>query len=184
MMNPPRFCFLPRLKPCFPKNTKSIVITDASVIINLCHTGHILLLGGTTTFEFVVTDEVIAEVTEPEQQRILAGALTAGALRRSLISSPKELTTFAELTQILGIGEAACLALAEHRNCLVACDEKGVFLREARRRLGDDRILNTVGLYVHWIRAGVLSVGEADTAKRILESHRFRLAFDSFRDVT
>jgi hypothetical protein len=52
----------------------SVVITDASVIINLCHTGHILLLGRTTTFEFVVTDEVIAEVTQPDQQRTLAEA--------------------------------------------------------------------------------------------------------------
>ena len=167
----------------FPQNTASVVITDASVIINLCYTGHILLLGRTTTFEFVVTDEVIAEITEPDQQRTLAEALTAGALRRESISSPEELTTFAELRQILGTGEAACLAVAESRKWLVACDEKRVFLREARKRLGDDRILNTAGLYVHWIRASVLSIAEADTAKRILESHRFRLGFASFREV-
>jgi predicted nucleic acid-binding protein len=164
-------------------NTTSVVITDASVIINLCHTGHILLLGRTTMFEFIVTDEVIAEVTEPDQQRTLAEALTAGALRRDSISSPEELTTFAELTQILGTGEAACLAVAEHRKWFVACDERRVFLREARKRLGADRILNTAGLYVHWIRAGLLSVAEADAAKAILESHRFKLAFGSFRDV-
>ena len=182
-MNPPEFCFPPRPKTVLPQNTTSVVITDASVIINLCHTGHILLLGRITKFEFVVTDEVIAEVTEPDQQRSLSEALIACALRRESISSPEELTTFAELTQILGTGEAACLAVAEHRKWLVACDEKRVFLREARKRLGADRILNTAGLYVHWIRAGVLSVGEADAAKGILESHRFKLAFDSFGDV-
>jgi len=166
-----------------PQNTTSVVITDASIIINLCHTGHLLLLGRTTTFEFVVTDEVIAEVTDPDQQRILAEALAAGGIRRDSISSPEELTTFAELMQILGTGEAACLAVAEHRKWLVACDEKRVFLREARKRLGADRILNTAGLYVHWIRAGILGVAEADAAKTILESHRFKLAFNSFRDV-
>jgi predicted nucleic acid-binding protein len=110
-----------------PQTTISVVITDASVIINLCQTGHILLLGRTTTFEFVVTDEVIDEVTEPDQQRTLAEALTAGALRKESISSPEELTTFAELTQILGRGEAACLAVAEHRKWLVACDESEFF---------------------------------------------------------
>jgi len=167
-----------------PQNTISVVITDASVIINLCHTAHIFLLGKTTTFEFVVTDEVIAEITEPDQQRTLTEALAAGALRRESISSPEELATFADLTQILGTGEAACLAVAEHRNWLVACDEKRVFLREARKRLGADRILNTAGLYVHWIRTGIVSVSEADAAKGILERHRFKLAFDSFRDVT
>lgn len=142
-----------------------------------------LLLGRTTTFEFVVTDEVIAEVTEPDQQRTLAEALTAGALRRDSLSSTEEVTTFAELTQILSTGESACLAVAEHRNWIVACDERRVFLREARKRLGADRIINTAGLYVHWIRAGVLSVAEADAAKAILESHRFKLAFGSFREV-
>ena len=99
------------------------------------------------------------------------------------LSSLREAGRFAELTQILGTGEAACLAVAEHRKWLVACDEKRVFLREARKRLGADRILNTAGLYVHWIRAGVLSVAEADAAKGILESHRFKLSFGSFRDV-
>jgi predicted nucleic acid-binding protein len=166
-----------------PQNTISVVITDASVIINLCHTAHIFLLGKTTTFEFVVTDEVIAEVTEPDQQRTLTEALAASALRRESILSSEELATFADLTQILGTGEAACLAVAEHRKWLVACDEKRVFLREARKRLGPDRILNTAGLYVHWIQAGILSVAEADAAKAILESHRFKLAFGSFRDV-
>ena len=165
------------------QNATSVVITDASSIINLCHTGHILLLSRTTPFEFVVTDEVIAEVKESDQKQTLAAALAAGALRRDSMSSTEELTTFAELTQILGTGEAACLAVAEHRKWFVACDEKRVFLREARRRLGTDRILNTAGIYVHWIRAGVLSVAEADAAKGILESHRFKLAFGSFRDV-
>jgi predicted nucleic acid-binding protein len=166
-----------------PQNPTSVVIADTSVIINLCHTGHLLLLGRTATFEFVVPDEVVAEVTDPDQRRALGEGLAAGALRTHSISSPEELTTFAELTQILGAGEAACLAVAENHDWLVACDERRLFLREARRRLGDDRILNTAGLYVLWIRAGIVSVAEADLAKGILESHRFRLAFNSFRDV-
>jgi hypothetical protein len=74
-----------------PQNTISVVIADASVIVNLCHTGHIFLLGKTATFEFVVADEVIAEITEPDQQRSLTEALAAGALRRESISSPEEL---------------------------------------------------------------------------------------------
>jgi len=167
-----------------PHNPTSIVIADTSVIINLCHTGHLLLLGRTATFEFLVLDEVIAEVTDPDQQRVLGEAIAEGALRRHSISSPEELATFAELTQSLGAGEAACLAVAETRSWLVACDEKRLFLREARKRLGSDRILNTAGLYVLWIRAEIVSVAEADTAKGILESHRFKLAFNSFRDVT
>jgi hypothetical protein len=33
------------------------------------------------------------------------------------------------------------------------------------------------------IRAGLMSVEEADAAKSILERHRFRLPFQSFREV-
>jgi predicted nucleic acid-binding protein len=165
-----------------PQSTTSIVITDSIVLINLCHTGHVLLLGRTTRFQFVVPDEVIAEITARDQQRILDAAIEAVALGRDSISSPQELATFAELTQILGTGESVCLALAANRNWLIACDEKRLFLREAPKRLGEGRILNTAGLYVLWIRDGILSV-EADEAKGVLEAHRFKLAFDSFGDV-
>jgi predicted nucleic acid-binding protein len=166
-----------------PTGTTSIVITDTSILINLSHTSHLALLGKVGGLRFVVPDEVVAEVTEPEQLRTLEAAIANGSLRQESIASPDELTVFAELSQILGSGEAACLALASSRGWLVACDEKRVFLREARSRLGDGRILNTPGLYVLWIRAGILSVEEADAAKTILNANRFRMTFSSFREV-
>lgn len=166
-----------------PTGTTSIVITDTSILINLSHTGHVALLGKAVGLRFVVPDEVVAEVTEPEQLRTLAAALADGSLSRESIASPDELAIFAELSQTLGSGESACLALASSRGWLVACDEKRVFLREARSRLGDGRILNTPGLYVLWIRAGVLSVEEADAAKAVLDANRFKMTFSSFREV-
>lgn len=166
-----------------PTGTTSIVITDTSILINLSHTGHLALLGRVFGLRFVVPDEVVAEVTEPEQLRTLEAAIADGSLRREAITSPDELAVFAELSQILGSGESACLAIASSRGWLVACDERRVFLREARSRLGDGRILNTPGLYVLWIRAGVLSVEEADAAKVILDSNRFKMMFSSFREV-
>jgi len=134
-------------------------------------------------FHFVVPDEVLAEVTQPDQRGIVEAALLEGILRREAISTPTELSLYADLLQILGSGESACLALATCRGWLIACDERGVFLREARNRLGDGRILNTAGLYLLWIRAGTLSVGDADRAKEVLESRRFKFAFRSFGDL-
>ena len=166
-----------------PSGDTAIVITDTSVLINLSHTGHLALLGRAVGLRFVVPDEVVAEVTEPGQLRILEAAVADGTLRRESITSPVELAVFAELSQILGSGESACLALASSRGWLVACDEKRVFLREARGRLGEGRILNTPGLYVLWIRAGVLSVEAADAAKAILDANRYTMTFASFRDV-
>ncbi|HWB84450.1 MAG TPA: hypothetical protein VG675_09945 [Bryobacteraceae bacterium] len=163
--------------------TTSIVITDTSILINLSHTGHLAFLGRVGGLCFVVPDEVVAEVTEPEQLRTLEAAIADGLLRRESLASPDELAVFAELSQILGSGESACLALASSRGWLVACDEKRVFLREARARLGHGRILNTPGLYVLWIRAGLVTVEEADAAKAVLDANRFKMTFSSFREV-
>lgn len=78
---------------------------------------------------------------------------------------------------------SACLALAQARQWLGASDECRTFLREAHSRLGEGRIPNTAGIHVLAIRAGLLTVEDADAAKAILEQRRLRLKFDSFRDV-
>jgi hypothetical protein len=60
---------------------------------------------------------------------------------------------------------------------------KRKFRREAIARLGEGRLVNTAGLFVLAIRAGLLSIEEAEQAKAELERHRFRMAFRSFRDL-
>jgi predicted nucleic acid-binding protein len=160
-----------------------IIVADTSILINLTHTGHVCLLGKLPGFRFVVPDEVIAEISRPEQAVLIEEALRSGVIQRESIASPDELAVFADLTQVLGPGESACLALAETRGWLVACDEKRVFLREAKERIGLNRLVNTPGIYVLCIRAGLVTVEEADQAKATLESHRYRMAFDSFRSL-
>lgn len=163
--------------------TISVVITDASVLINLTHSGHIRLLGSTPGYRFLVSEEVLAEVQDPVQKGMVDGAILNGFLEKTTIETPEELALYAELTQVLGSGESACLALASKRGWLLACDERRVFLREARARIGERRLLNTPGLYVLWIRCGLLTIAEADAAKITLEGRRFRMAFSSFREV-
>jgi hypothetical protein len=74
-----------------PPGSTSIVITDTSILINLSHTGHLSLLGKVVGLRFVVPDEVVAEVTETEQLRILEAAIADGSLTRESIASPDEL---------------------------------------------------------------------------------------------
>jgi predicted nucleic acid-binding protein len=83
----------------------------------------------------------------------------------------------------MGQGEAACLALAESRGWLIASDERRRFRREVFARLGEGRLVTTAGLFVLAIRAGILTVEEADQMKAVLEQRRFRMTFASFRDV-
>lgn len=160
-----------------------VVVSDANVIINLIHVERLALFGALPRYDFVIPEEVDAEIKVPEQRARLSEAIHAGLLRKQAIVELAAVEMYAELRAKMGRGEAACLALAASKGWLVASDEKRVFRREAIKRLGPGRLLTTPGLFVLAIRAGVLSIDEADEAKRTLERHRFRMGFTSFRDV-
>jgi predicted nucleic acid-binding protein len=165
------------------EDTIRIVIADTSVLINLAHTGHLGLLGGTPGYRFFVTDEVLAEVQDPSQKAMVDGAIADGVIDTTMIQTVEELAAYSDLTIILGSGESACLAVAQSRGWYLACDERRVFLREARARIGEHRLVNTPGLYILWIRSGILTVAEADAAKAAQESRRFRMTFGSFQEL-
>jgi len=141
------------------------------------------LLASLPGYEFVVPDNVISEITDPTQLAALEAALAAGHLKQEAITDPRELARYADLRQVMGPGESACVTLAEARGWLIASDEKRRLRRAVNERLGPGRLVTTPGLFVLAIRAAVTTVEEADQAKSILEQHRFRMAFPSFRDV-
>jgi predicted nucleic acid-binding protein len=166
-----------------PAPAARIVVADANVLINLIHAGQLALLAALPGHEFVIPDDVVSEIIDPEQHRVLEATFAAGHLRRETLTDPQEMARYADLRAIMGKGEAACLALAESRGWLIASDEKRLLRREVERRLGPGRLITTPGLFVLGIRAGVLSIEEADRAKDLLEQRRFRMPFQSFRDV-
>ncbi len=160
-----------------------VVVTDANVLINLMHAGRLGLLGALTGYEFVVPDHVVAEIKDSEQRRTLDGSIEGGVLRVEAITEFGSMAVFAELRDLMGAGEAACLAIACGRGWIVASDEKGAFRREAIARLGEGRIITTAGLLLLAIQQAVITADEADEAKTVLERHRFRMDFESFRDL-
>jgi predicted nucleic acid-binding protein len=166
-----------------PTPPARVVVADANVVINLIHAGQFALLGALPGYEFAIPEDVVSEITDPGQRRVLEAAPPAGRLRRETVADPQELARYAEFRGIMGKGEAACLALAECRGWLIASDEKRPLRREVERRLGPGRLITTPGLFVLGIRGGVLSIEEADRAKALLEQRRFRMPFRSFRDV-
>jgi predicted nucleic acid-binding protein len=160
-----------------------VVAVDACVLINLIHVNRLDILGSLTGWEFVVPEQVAEEISEPGQARILYEAFREGYIRKEHSTDPAELGVYAELRQVMGRGEAACLAMAQTRNWMVACDERGRFLRECRLRLNNERILNTPGILLLAIRHSVLDIDEADRLKAIMEHSRFKMRFKSFRDA-
>src|SRR5437867_2060655 len=160
-----------------------VVVVDTSVVINLVHVNRLDILGRLDGWEFVVPEQIVEEVSEPSQAAMLMDALIAGHLRKEPSTKTAELEIYAELRQVMGRGEAACLAMAQSRHWVVASDERGRFLREGKSRLGEARIINTPGILLLAIRRGVLTIPEADRLKAILECHRFKMRFISFSDV-
>jgi predicted nucleic acid-binding protein len=159
------------------------VVVDTSVLINFCHADRLDVLGGIQRFEFVVPPEVDAEVVLPQQRASLAAAFTRGDLARAPTDVSEVLSRIADLReQSLGLGEAACLAVAAVRGWLVACDERRRFLRIAEATLGMGRVVDTPGLLLTAIREGLISPREADGLKATLERHRFTMRFRSFED--
>ena len=157
-----------------------VVATDANVVINFSHIGMLGDLPAMIDMDCVITDEVYDEVIRPAQRKDLDAALEAGTWTRESLTEPDSIALFAALATTMGRGEAASLALAVSRQSYVASDERRVFLREARQRLGEGRIIDTPGLLLLAIRRGTLTVDAADRAKAKLETHRFTMRFDSF----
>jgi len=120
--------------------------TLTNILINLAHIGRLDLLGKLPPYLFVAPEELVKEVRAPAQSQAVQTAISSGLLQVVQLTDPSELTVYAELIQILGIGEAACLTLAQCRGWLIASDERKKFYRETTARLGAGRLLNTAGI--------------------------------------
>ncbi len=160
-----------------------IIVTDANVLINLIHIDLLGILGQLSGYKFVLPDHVDTEITDEEQRFALNEAVDNGVVTKVSVTEIAAIDLYAELALVMGSGEAACLALAVTENWIVASDEKRRFRREARDRLGEGRILTTPGLILLAIRAGIMTVEEADQAKAVLETKRFNMAFASFHEL-
>jgi predicted nucleic acid-binding protein len=163
--------------------TATVVVADASVLINLIHVEMLPLLGALEGLRFVTPAQVVEEISRPEHAAALGAALTHGHLSQEESTDPVEIAVYAELSRVLGRGEAASLAMAQARGWMIACDERRRFAREAQERLGDGRLFNTPGLILLAIRRQLISVEEADEIKRRLDARRFKMSFRSFADL-
>jgi predicted nucleic acid-binding protein len=160
-----------------------VVITDANVLINFLRIGQLQIFGKLDAYRFLVPEEVMGEITDPAQRDALSVTIAAGHLGQTVVDTIEALTLFAELRDMMGRGEAACLALAATTGCHIASDEKKRFRRRAIELIGEARILRTESILLEAIRQGRISVLEADAFKAILESNRYSMSFASFSEL-
>jgi predicted nucleic acid-binding protein len=163
-------------------------IIDASVLLNFLKIDRIDLLAKHPDYRFIVVDLVKNEVTKRGQAERLEAALLSGEL---LPDDPPEsidlaeLATFAAMSTLkIGNGDKAVIAAAKVRGLVLAMDDERAWKRASAFCVGVPRE-ETVSIIVSLIRAGVLTVAEADAIKADWEAnHNFtKKTFTSFGEL-
>ena len=159
------------------------VVCDTCILVNFARIRRLDLIVEHPDYSFVVPEQVLDEMTEPVQRALVDAALANGGLGLIVSSDIAEITKAVELRRHMDRGEAVALAVASHRGWWIATDEGRKTRRMVIEEVGAQRLLTTPAILLACIRAGVLSVADADAIKLELEKHRFRMAFISFADL-
>lgn len=136
----------------------TILVTDASVLINLAATGAAAEILTGCGLEFQVCPDVLQEVkvlrdreTGEEHAIDLEPLFAAGALVRIAPETDEEYDLLVDYAALLGAGdgEAMCFALAESRGHAVGIDDERA-IRRAKRRKPDFETLGTLDILLIW----------------------------------
>lgn len=161
----------------------AVVITDTNVLINFIRINQFNLLSQLPGYRFKLPIEVLNEFTDVCQREKVEAAIAAGQIDLVEIVSIDALKLFGELRELMGRGEAACLAFAAASNHYLASDEKKRFRRKAIELIGETKILRTEDLLLNAIRCSLLSIEEADVFKVVLAENRYIMPFGSFSEI-
>lgn len=136
----------------------TILITDASVLINLVASGAAGDILSGCGMEFKVCPDVIREVkilrdreTGEEHAIDLEPFFEAGMLERIEPQTDLEFELLIDYSALLGAGdgEAMCFALAESRGHPIAIDDERA-IRRAKKRNPHFKILGTLEILILW----------------------------------
>ena len=165
----------------------TILITDASVLINLVASGAAEEILTTCGMKFNVCPDVIREVkilrdreTGEEHAIDLEPYFAAGMLERIEPQTDSEFELLIDYAALMGAGdgEAMCFALAESRGHPIAIDDERA-IRRAKKRNPNFETLGTLEILILWqARNGVADERMGQLLQAIFRFARFRPAVD------
>ena len=160
-----------------------LIVADTSVLLNFLKIGREQLL--TQLPEPVaVTNHVREELTVPAQRERFVALTANNQIKEIVLDSIPELQMFARLMVSGRLGPGECSALTHgilHKSTVALDDSRAI--KEARKIDASLRILQTQDIVVRLIKAGQLTIQEADSIKQEWATHyRFKLNFSSFID--
>jgi predicted nucleic acid-binding protein len=143
-------------------------VIETSTLINFLRIGRVDLLAGLAAYRFIMPDNVQAEVSTnyPVESANLDLALRAGQLQVVSLTDTAELAVYVAMQSLGGLGDGECAAVAAAyvRGLPLAMDD-GPARKKTAAHYPTVTLLDTVGLVVEAIRAGLLTVAEADVIK-------------------
>lgn len=139
------------------------IVVDSSLLINFLRVGRVDLLGAYPA-DFMVPDEVTAEVTWPDQAQRLREAFDRGDLVRCTRDDKDEDDLYT-LFRPMGAGECSAIAIALSRGCRVAMEDIRA-IKAAQKRaweLGKElEVVKTRDILGYFVDINGLTRDEAD----------------------
>jgi len=144
------------------------LLLDTNVVIDLLKLDALPVVAQLQPYTLLIVAEVKAELVRPDQAETLEHLIEGGAIREVALESIEEQAQFAKLLEVVGKGEAACLAIAHHRGTLIASDETHrALMREIRRLVGEDHLVRTAALLAETIGAQLTTLDQLE--RRVAE---------------
>ena len=156
-------------------DTPRYLLLDASCLLNLYATGFLQEIANTLPYQFAVADYVLEQealhtwLPEPDESREkrapvdLSPLVRKGLMHVMHLEHLEEELTFLDLAVSVDDGEAMTGALAFHRGCSMATDD-----RKARRVLGEQfpavSLVSTLELLNLWAQDESVSIVELQAA--------------------
>ena len=158
------------------------LVLDTSCLLNLYATGHFREIAASLRDQVGVSDFVLEEEalfirrgSPTDGQEVLdpvdlSPFVSEGLVEVMYLESPNEKATFVDLSAVVDDGEAVTAALALHRGCSIAIDD-----RKARRVLAERAptvpLVSTLELVVRWVENVSVPLDELRSS---LKRMRFR----------
>jgi len=161
------------------------LLLDANAIIDLVKLGVLAEVVRLQQYEVLVTPIVRGEVRRPEQAEALAAAIAAGAIGEVALESAEEQALMAPITKAIGPGDAECLAATSWRGGVLASDEtRRKFMREARRLIGEERLVRLHTLLAEAIAANRVTMERLHGALAVWLRPRRRRAIEMMSSIS
>ena len=157
------------------------LILDASTLLNLYATGRLREVAGSGPYRFAVAEYVLNEEAlfvwelgpeDVEPQRVpldLSWLIEDGLLEVLRLDTSEEMATFVDFAISIDDGEAITAALALHRDCALATDD-----RKARRVIAERaptvQLVSTLDLLSDWATVAQVPAAELRSTMEAMRS--------------